>query len=231
MPDARMDIIKENGMQPITINEAMKMFSESLCLNESVIGLIGVTDRTKARKFFHIDQPVTIQMDNLDSKDLDELLSDWLSKKDSMTEHEQIEMKESAVRLLTRFDVDLLSNSVVKKVYSLMFADEVQPKMNVSPIKNDQYKHNKDDEVDIRSIVFETIKKALLVDDLVLNEKLQHYGMDSVSAMQISSRLSNRLGVSIEPIWLLDNPTIDLFSNYLESKFEDLTLKSEIRTN
>lgn len=222
MPDARMDIIKDNGMRPITINDAMTIFPKTLNLGESSIGLIGVTEANKARKFFHIDEQPRDLPDNPELEDLDGLLSDWLSRKDALPRHELAEMKDTAMKILIRFDVDALSDTIVQKIYSLMFADEDQPWANVKPVEDHKVEHAVNKKSSIRSIVFETIKNTLIVDDLVSDEKLQHYGMDSVSAMQISSKLSNKLGLPIEPIWLLDNPTIDSFSSYLEKKLENV---------
>ena len=209
-------------MQPITISDAMTIFPKTLNLGESVIGLIGVADANKVRKFFHIDGQPRDLPDNPVLEDLDGLLSDWLSRKDALSSHELAEMKDTAMKILIRFDVDALGDSIVQKIYSLMFADEVQPWASVKPAEVHMAKYADNKKSSIRSIVFETIKNTLIVDDLASDEKLQHYGMDSVSAMQISSKLSNKLGLPIEPIWLLDNPTIDSFSSYLEKMLENV---------
>lgn len=240
MPDSRMDIIKENGMQPITINEAMKMFMKTLNMREPIVGLIGVTDSVKARQFFRIEPsinfPDVADLNNLSSEKLDDMLSDFLVRRDKMTSHERQRLADSVVKLLSKFDVDSLGDSLVQKAYSLIFSNEFQPESNdknepAAEQKSDTHidvKDCADNGEDIRSIVFETVKQSLLVENLLPDERLQNYGMDSVSAMQISSRLSKKLAVPIEPVWLLENPTVDSLTDYLLSHVDGLTSKVDM---
>nr|WP_013933285.1 SDR family NAD(P)-dependent oxidoreductase [Pseudoalteromonas sp. SANK 73390]CBK62733.1 tmpD [Pseudoalteromonas sp. SANK 73390] len=220
MPVARMDVMREHGMEPIDIDEAMRMFNKSLNLSEPVVGFVGICDKDKAKRFFGIEDANNTPPSESDQ--LDCLLSDWIVQKARLNTHDKQAMQDEAMRILSQLDVNNFSDTQVQKVYEILFSDDIAATELASEAeRSSSVNHLQDDLRNIQQTVFDTVKQTLMIDELSVDESLQYYGMDSVSAMQISSRLSKTLGKQIEPVWLVENPTINEFSNYLKSQFVD----------
>ncbi|MDP4536966.1 SDR family NAD(P)-dependent oxidoreductase [Alkalimonas collagenimarina] len=220
MPAARMDVMQKHGMVPIDMDAAMPMFCESLNLSEPVVGFVGISDKDKAKHFFGVDMQDTVTPQ---SKQLEQLLSEWSTQPSYLSDGDKGAMKDAMVGMLAQFDVNHFSDAQVAKVHGILFGqsqasteDAVRKVAAESATEQPQGEQR-----DIQKIVLDTVKHALLVEEISVDESLQYYGMDSVSAMQISSRLSKNLGMQIEPVWLLENPTVRAFADHLNAQFAD----------
>ncbi|ESP90256.1 SDR family NAD(P)-dependent oxidoreductase [Pseudoalteromonas luteoviolacea] len=220
MPAARRDVMQKHGMLPIDMDAAMPMFCESLNLSEPVVGFVGISDKDKAKHFFDVDKQDTV---STESEQLEQLLTEWSTHQSHLSDGDKGAIKDAMVGMLAQFDVNHFSDAQVEKVYGILFgqsqARTEDATVNVAAVSATE--QPLDDQRDIQQIVLDTVKKALLVEEISVDESLQYYGMDSVSAMQISSRLSKNLGMQIEPVWLLENPTVRAFADYLNAQFAD----------
>ncbi|MBD1559673.1 SDR family NAD(P)-dependent oxidoreductase [Vibrio sp. S9_S30] len=220
MPAARMDVMQKHGMVPIDMDVAMPMFCESLNLSEPVVGFVGISDKDKAKRFFDVDRQDTVLTE---SEQLEQLLTEWSTHQSHLSDGDKGTIKDAMIGMLAQFDVNHFSDAQVEKVYGILF-DQSQARtedaiLKVAAVLSAELPQR--EQRDIPKIVLDTVKHALLVEEISVDESLQYYGMDSVSAMQISSRLSKNLGIQIEPVWLLENPTIREFADYLNVQFAD----------
>ena len=78
--------------------------------------------------------------------------------------------------------------------------------------------------VKVNSTTYKTLEKIFTVlfnlDFLNSKESFQNNGMDSVSAMRFSLRIEKELKIKIESIWLLEYPTLESLSNFLDEQLQ-----------
>ena len=70
----------------------------------------------------------------------------------------------------------------------------------------------------VSDVVAQTVAKVLELNDIDHDETFQNYGMDSIVAMQLVTRLEKQLKVDIQPSWLVDFPTVASFAEHLENQ-------------
>ncbi|MGZ5580680.1 MAG: acyl carrier protein, partial [Methylobacter sp.] len=72
----------------------------------------------------------------------------------------------------------------------------------------------------LKEAIRETASELLKLKEMDDCEAFQNYGMDSVFGVQLAIRLEKKLGREIQPKWLIDFPSIQALSEYLEQTAE-----------
>ncbi|NKB61133.1 MAG: SDR family NAD(P)-dependent oxidoreductase [Gammaproteobacteria bacterium] len=72
-----------------------------------------------------------------------------------------------------------------------------------------------ENDVDIREAVIESFAEVLKLQEIDDNQSFQDYGLDSISAMQLATRLERKLDREIPPQWLIDYPTVSTLAEHL----------------
>ncbi|MBF4518992.1 SDR family NAD(P)-dependent oxidoreductase [Flavobacterium sp. ANB] len=83
----------------------------------------------------------------------------------------------------------------------------------------------KDLKIRLNSILAAALKVEL--DDIDYDTVLEEYGLDSILMTQILDEMELELGFTIEPGALLENPTINLFADYLLENYREICFTSE----
>jgi polyketide synthase PksN len=66
----------------------------------------------------------------------------------------------------------------------------------------------------VKAVIDSELKQVLRLEHATVSERgsFQEYGLDSISGMQLVSRLEKTLGLEIPPRWLLEYSTIETLS-------------------
>ncbi|MEX2631027.1 MAG: SDR family NAD(P)-dependent oxidoreductase [Tistlia sp.] len=67
-------------------------------------------------------------------------------------------------------------------------------------------------------VIAETVREVLKLKTLDPAQPFQSYGLDSISAMVLSTRLEKRLGRELPPQWLIEHPTVERLSRHLAAQ-------------
>ena len=67
-------------------------------------------------------------------------------------------------------------------------------------------------------IINKTVCEVLKLSQLDPRKPFQNYGLDSISAMVVATRLEKQLQQDIQPRWLIDFSTVETLSAHLQSQ-------------
>jgi acyl carrier protein len=101
--------------------------------------------------------------------------------------------------------------TLIQRIYQLLYPDEPSVPHNdlVSPEPSEP------DRQHISEIVYRTLLDVLKIDGIDAQESFANYGLDSISAMVLSTRLEKQLNMAVPPYWLVDFPTIQALSEQI----------------
>ena len=68
------------------------------------------------------------------------------------------------------------------------------------------------------AIIAKTVSEVLEIDDLDHDIPFQDYGLDSIIAMRLSTKLEKKLNREIMPQLLIEFPTVNELKEYLENE-------------
>ena len=110
-------------------------------------------------------------------------------------------------RLTALIDLDelkTLAPELIQRIYALMFHDEFA----ITPTRENS----------LLQTVTDTVVEVLKLEQVDVAQPLQNYGLDSITAMVLATRLEKRLGQPIKPRWLIDYATITALAAHLQAQ-------------
>ncbi len=94
-----------------------------------------------------------------------------------------------------------LPPNLIHRIHKLLFAAVPQPA--------------KTDVLDLEQTISHTVMEVLKLKQFDPTQPFQNYGLDSISAMVLATRLEKKLQRTVQPQWLIDYATVQTLSDYL----------------
>jgi acyl carrier protein len=69
------------------------------------------------------------------------------------------------------------------------------------------------------------VMEVLKLKDIASDQPFQDYGLDSISAMVLATRLEKKLKRQVQPQWLIDFSTVESLSEYLTAQDSEDSLE------
>jgi acyl carrier protein len=101
--------------------------------------------------------------------------------------------------------------TLIQRIYQLLYPDE----SSVSHNDSVSLEPSEPDRQHISEIVYRTLLDVLKIDGIDAHESFANYGLDSISAMVLSTRLEKQLNMAVPPYWLVDFPTVQALSEQI----------------
>jgi acyl carrier protein len=104
-------------------------------------------------------------------------------------------------------EIKRLDPSLIHRIHRLLFAG-AEPKSAPGDV------------VDCAGVITTTVMEVLKLKSLNPSKPFQDYGLDSISAMVLATRLEKKLKRELPPQWLIEFPTVDALSRHLSAQDE-----------
>jgi acyl transferase domain-containing protein/enoyl-CoA hydratase/carnithine racemase/acyl carrier protein len=98
-----------------------------------------------------------------------------------------------------------LEPNLIHRIHKLLFAGIAQPAAQ-------------EEAVDVAQVIATTVLEVLKLKNFDPAQPFQNYGLDSISAMVLATRLEKRLKQPIQPQWLIDFSTVETLSWHLTAQ-------------
>jgi len=216
---------KRQGTDLITSQAAPQVFDNLSLCEQGVVGAVAVSNRDIFRQIMGLtfsDAPQT--------KEKAEAKSEPETKPDSPFE-QQLQSWEQAIAngealslaavkgSLSMDEIKVLPPELIHRLHAVLNVCQsgeaaAEPAQEVST----QDQAQSQSQTNVAQVVAEVVSTVLELPSIDNDEPFQNYGMDSIVAMQLVSRLEKQLNMDIQPGWLVDYPTVDSFANYLASQ-------------
>ncbi|MDO9105376.1 MAG: SDR family NAD(P)-dependent oxidoreductase [Methylovulum sp.] len=175
-------------------------YLEMACFNEAQQGLL------LGQPASHVVQPVANDEEASPVSKLLAQLTLWEAAKQP-----GMEFPVSMITDVISFDeIQRLEPDVIHRIYQLMFAQE-----GFAGVTAAITEHPPAEQPDISHIITKTLAEVLKLNDVDHRQSFQNYGLDSISAMVLATRLEKKLQQSVQPRWLIDFSTVESLSRHL----------------
>ncbi|CAM2067521.1 Amino acid adenylation domain-containing protein [Sulfidibacter corallicola] len=198
-PETRKKI-QSQGFRLIDMDIGFPVIESSLADPHAVIALMAVDDFEKVSRFMGLDTQPT---DSLETR-----ITAWERRGEPLS-------FEELTQFLDVDEIDGLDPSLVHRIYTLLNGPEIAkpaPPPEPKPVAPTD---------DLADIILNTLCDVLKLEEADEHESFQNYGLDSISATVMATRLEKRLNREISSQWLLDYPTVRELSAYLLNDEED----------
>ena len=130
---------------------------------------------------------------------------------------------EARERILLETNLDEFSDSQLDQMYALVFKDAPKSETEAAPVVLGDEKQLQEQDAslsEIKAVIDAELKNVLRLDNAAVSERgsFQQYGLDSISGMQLVSRLEKTLGMEVPPRWLIDYSTIETLSEKIAER-------------
>ena len=103
-------------------------------------------------------------------------------------------------------EIRMLDPGMVSRLHSVMFGEAPQAAVSSGP------------RFDYTEAITTTVKGVLKLKAVSPEQPLQNYGLDSISATVLATRLEKMLDIEIRPQWLIEFPTIQALARHLTAR-------------
>jgi polyketide synthase PksN len=230
-PESRARM-KAFGFDLIDMDTAFPVIEATCWYKDSVIGIINVTDAERVRKGIGIVQKPGTVAKVPASAALPEKAEDKVSGQIAQWERDRqrgIAISfEDITSVISVETMSGLDTSLVERIHRLCFSEEVSSGVNTHPQQTETVEkeptpfESGEEPDDIAQIIREIVSEVLQIDEVDMEESFQNYGVDSIVAMQLTTRLEKKLKQEIQPQWLLEFPTVKALSTHLIHQNQEL---------
>jgi acyl carrier protein len=102
-------------------------------------------------------------------------------------------------------EIKLLEPNLIHRIHKLLFAGVAQQVVQ-------------EQSVDLTQVIINTLLEVLKLKNFDPAQPFQNYGLDSISAMVLATRLEKRLKQPVQPQWLIDFSTVETLSRHLTAQ-------------
>lgn len=201
----RDERFRSAGFDLIDMSDAWTALDRGWRLQAPVMYLMKVADLQKVRR--HMGLPTDGPPSVADSGRWQDL-ENQLRRFEARRANGQEVAKDDVVELLSRYDLESMPQSLVDSADRLLFADDTT-RPSGSAVEPTYVRRV------LRDSVGEVLKLPSGYDD---ERTLQSLGLDSVSAMQLATRVETRLGLSVQPRWFIEFSTIPVLAEHLAAQ-------------
>jgi len=224
-PESRKKM-KALGLDLINMAAAFPLIEASCHSPHSILGLCTIFDREKVKEVLGMQAPAAItdttivirptgvngQQPGDTVNQYEQLIIQWEQQKRN-GQTVPVELIQQAISVEEMEHMDM---SLVERVYSLCFDNDSLP----------AFKPSTDTKAttDILPMLLKAAKEVLQTEDIEETKPLQHYGLDSILAMRLSTNIAKKLTREVMPKWLIEFPTLLELSQHLaESQVQATT--------
>ncbi|HEV2963053.1 MAG TPA: KR domain-containing protein, partial [Candidatus Angelobacter sp.] len=120
-------------------------------------------------------------------------------------------------QILLEVNLDRFSDDQIEELYGLVFENNIRPEMEEAQVTSKTANQSSEQSIsrqEIKTVIAAELKDVLRLNGTTVSERdrFQQYGLDSISGMQLVSRLERVLGLEVPPRWLIDYCTIETLS-------------------
>jgi len=134
-------------------------------------------------------------------------LAQWEAEKQSGSEI----TVDKIIAVISFDDIQALPAELIHRIYQLLFS-------NTLTVLPQSPQDSQDKEAELRQLIIKTVSDVLKLTDIDVRKPFQNYGLDSISAMVLATRLEKQLQQLVEARWLVDFSTVETLSRHLISQ-------------
>ncbi|WP_268410861.1 MupA/Atu3671 family FMN-dependent luciferase-like monooxygenase [Alteromonas sp. a30] len=242
----RMRKFAQQGTDLITLDAAVSVFDNANLANAPVVGAVAVADRQTFLKVMGLQaEPETEQVPVTETANTRVSTATTTTTTTTTTTstddpvEAQISQWEQALEKgewldinrvksgLSMDEIKVMPPALIHRLHSVLSACQQQktpapvaetPVSAPSKTPTEIPTETSGETPEVSDVVAQTVATVLELNDIDHEETFQNYGMDSIVAMQLVTRLEKQLKVDIQPSWLVDFPTVASFSEHLENQ-------------
>jgi acyl carrier protein len=133
--------------------------------------------------------------------------------------------REAREQILLELNLDGFSDRQIELLHALVFesvrgSDQELPQVTSESVGQDGSVRQ------VKAVIDAELKQVLRLENATVSERgsFQEYGLDSISGMQLVSRLEKTLGLEIPPGWLIEYGTIETLSQKILEQQQSATI-------
>jgi acyl carrier protein len=210
--------LQDAGYSLIEVEAGFAAIAASLTASAPVVGLMGVQDRERVAREFGIwlnsfpqeeDPQIT---DRSDPAWATESLLAQIARWEQQHRNGE-DVSHQIAATLAPPDLEHLAPDLVERIDALLFTGATEVSAQPAPTAAQTGPAE-----DLATLVHKTFAEVMRVAEIDPKTNFSSYGMDSVGAMQLATRLQKHLQQEIQPQWLIDHPTINSLAAFLKQQ-------------
>lgn len=198
------------GCDFVDMHNAFPLIEATCLYPHGDIGINAVGDTNKIKSWFGIGQRTLRPKQSNPEDRLKSIIEQWEEEKRNGNGPDFGQIKNA----ITVDEMNAMNASLVQRMYNLCFEPEEQPAEKITDTKTSNDKCS-EDLLNVTSVIRTVVIDVLQIESLDNDEHLQNYGLDSIKAMRLSTRLEKKLHIYIQPQWFIEFPTINELSQHL----------------
>ncbi|MCK9622359.1 MAG: KR domain-containing protein, partial [Methylobacter sp.] len=219
--DERVAAIKDNfhrlGMRTFSNQEGWALFEQAMACTEDSRVFIGYLDRQQFEQVrpqllyanLNAGEPVKqvvaakaeTSAETIPESSILHHLDQWEAEKRSGLEVPVYRITD----VISLDEIKLLEPNLIHRIHKLLFAGVAQQVVQ-------------EQSVDLTQVIINTLLEVLKLKNFDPAQPFQNYGLDSISAMVLATRLEKRLKQPVQPQWLIDFSTVETLSRHLTAQ-------------
>jgi 3-oxoacyl-(acyl-carrier-protein) synthase/acyl carrier protein len=122
--------------------------------------------------------------------------------------------REARKQILLEINLDGFSDSQIQLLHALVFENTTELDTEADQIRSTHMGPPGISLREVKALIDAELKSVLRLENTAVSERgsFQQYGLDSISGMQLVSRLEKSLGLEVPPRWLIEYSTIETLS-------------------
>lgn len=201
------------GTDLITIAAAFPLIQSSALIGLDAVGMVAVSDADRFKSLMMLDASTAGSAVKLHAPDnaawFVNHLEEWESDKESGSGLSITTVEET----IPLAEIKKLPPDLIRRLYKLLQAED-EPGQRSNAVATERTSAP----AEVVEAIAESLAAVLELKAVTHDEPFQNYGLDSIVAMKLVTRLEKRLHMSIEPKWLIDFPTIESLAAHLATQ-------------
>lgn len=233
---ARLDGMKMVGIDTVDVKSALLIMRASLESSESVAAFIAVHDRQKTIQVMGFSNLTNLSDVNV-LKMINAFESSQLTRAELVTAMEHLDFdsllestQNRIIQLIRSLENQTTERFVPDQVHKRAPASSISPVSRPMPAvgnkkSNDHVNGTNDssestEDSKAHKWIVETMQTVLKIkpESIEFDKPFQDYGLDSISAVQLTVALEKKIGVPVPPNWLIEHPNITELSDRLKQE-------------
>ena len=186
------------GCDLIDMKSAFPLIEATCIYPHGDIGINAVKDAAKIRTWFGIGSGTSKAPVKDRARQIEEIIERWEEDKIKGILTDFTAIREA----ISVGEMDTMPPALVDRIYNICFEE---PATLSSPGS------------DNLQIIREAIGEVLQLEKIDDEEPFQNYGLDSIKAMRLSTRLEKKMNRPVQPQWFIEFPTVIELSRHLNS--------------
>jgi acyl carrier protein len=201
------------GTDLITIAAALPLFQSDELLRHDALGMVAVCDAKRFSSLMMLDDRTEkAPASQISATENLAWFIEHLEKWERNQERGGNLSIATVEKTIPLEKIRKLPPDLIRRLYKLLQAEEGSGKPDAAAANGGSAQQ------EIVEAVAESLATVLELETVTHDESFQNYGVDSIVAMKLVTRLEKRLNMSIEPKWLIDFPTVQTLAAHLTTQ-------------